>query len=140
MLSTRFLAARQARQPPVQQLVRQLPRAPIATVSIAAARQAQLPQSAEAPAAVPQPPGVPEVSRAEAPQRPEVEAVQVQAQAQVRGKGVNLVLPPLCVFCGGLTFILVRYPDSIHDKAWVQVRGVIVGFLVMAMISAAAFL
>jgi hypothetical protein len=47
---------------------------------------------------------------------------------------------PLVVFFGGLTFKIARYPESISDPAWREVRGVLVGFFVMLSIAGGCFL
>jgi hypothetical protein len=32
-------------------------------------------------------------------------------------------------FFGIVTFILLRYPGSLHDRSWIQVRGVLAGLI-----------
>ena len=50
------------------------------------------------------------------------------------------VLSTLLFLFGVSVFILVRFPDSLTDRTWIQVRGVIGGLLLMFALSGGMFL
>jgi hypothetical protein len=50
------------------------------------------------------------------------------------------VLPALVFFFGMVVFIAVRYPASLRDPAWIQVRGVLSGLIMMLSFCGGMFL
>jgi len=43
----------------------------------------------------------------------------------------STVLPAVVWFFGISIFILLRYPGSLVDKTWIQVRGIVAGLLLL---------
>lgn len=52
----------------------------------------------------------------------------------------RVVLPAVVFFFGMTVFIVLKYPGSLTDRAWVQVRGVISALLLMFCLSGGMFL
>ena len=46
------------------------------------------------------------------------------------------VVPAFVFFSGVVIFIVLRLPDSLEEPTWVQVRGVIAGFLLSVTLTA----
>jgi hypothetical protein len=52
----------------------------------------------------------------------------------------RLLLPGLTFFLAMTLFIAFMYPDSLHDRTWVQMRGIVSGLVMMLCFCAGMFL
>jgi hypothetical protein len=52
----------------------------------------------------------------------------------------RFLLPGLLFFSAITIFIIFMWPDSLHDRTWVQIRGIVSGLVMMFCFCAAMFL